>query len=70
MSVSVEGQPIDPYVDKIAPGKERMRYEMRGDEVMDTGATDKPQPQVGGVAQAGQVCDEYEGDGRGWQDAV
>ena len=70
MSVSVEGQPFDPYVDEIAPGKERMRYEMRGDEVMDTGATDKPQPQVGGVAQAGQVWDEYEGDGRGWQDAV
>ena len=43
---------------------------MRGEEVMETGATDKPQPQVGGVAQAGQVCDEYEGDGRGWQDAV
>ena len=47
MSVSVEGQPFDPYVDEIAPGKERMRYEMRGEEVMETGATDKPQTQVG-----------------------
>ena len=70
MSESVEGRPFDPYDGEIAPGKERMRYEMRGDEVMDTGATDKPQPQVGGVAQAGQAWDEYEGDGRGWQEAV
>ena len=47
-----------------------MRYEMRGEEVMGTGATDKPQTQVGGEAQAGHVCDEYAGGGRGWQDAV
>ena len=49
----------------MAPGKERMRCGVRDDEVMGSGDTEEPQPRAGGVAQAGQAWDEYEGDRRG-----